>query len=161
MFDILKNIETNKLPQLLDMPEAWKGIDIKNLQPRTYFIWAKLDEYYVTFSKTFYCKESDVVIKKYDNDLIIHFLDGFWEIVVDNKKTAESDNNYSLLNKQDEFNKKTFFIEKNTEFYYRSNKQKDWIYTITLSKSEPYFTGNPLKQEIKESLLKSAKILIY
>ncbi|MFM2393760.1 MAG: hypothetical protein RLZZ546_1742, partial [Bacteroidota bacterium] len=149
------------LPALLDTPEAWNSIDIKSTQPRTYFIWTKLNEYYITFSKTFYCKERDITVKNYSEDLIVHFLDGFWEIVVDNKKTAESNNNFSLINKQDEFVKKTFLIGKNINFHYRSNKQKDWIYTITLSKSEPYFTGNPLKQEIKESLLKSAKILIY
>jgi hypothetical protein len=165
MINVLKNIELNILPQLLNNLEIWNAIDIKSTNPRTYYLWTKVDNYYLSFSKTFYCNDKEAKLRDTDNDIIIHFLDGFWEIYSKSDSSEylfrEENNNYSSIDKDDDFAKKTFLIEKDSQYYFRSYKQRDWMYAITLSVSEPKFEGNPLNVEIKESLLKSAKILIF
>lgn len=160
MIDILKNIEKNKLPNILDNPDLWNSVDIKNPQPRTYCIWSKIDEYYISFSKTFYCNDVDMSLKISNDDIVIRFLDGYWELVIEDNIYVALDNN-AEVNKEEEFNKKCFKIDKNKKFFFRSHKQRDWVYSITISKSEPLHTGKILNKEIKHSLLKSAKILIY
>ncbi len=165
MINILKNIELNILPQLLNNSDIWNAIDIKYSNPRTYYLWTQVDNYYLSFFKTFYCNEKEAKLRKAESNILIHFLDGFWEIYLkkDNNELLikEENNNYSNTDKEEDFSKKVFLIEKSSEYFFRSNKQRDWIYAITLSVSEPKFEGKLLSSEIKESLLKSAKILIF
>ena len=161
MIDILNNIEKNILPTLLKNNEAWNGVDVKITQPRSYYLWSKIDEYYLTFSKKFYCSITDLNFIINDSDTIIHFLDGFWELNNCGVITQEHDNNSTIVNKEEDTLKNIFIIKEQTPFTYRSFKQKDWIYSLMLSKTKPNFIGNVLKKENIDSLLQSAKILIY
>ncbi len=160
MIEILKNLELNTLPSLFEKKEIWNAIDIKKTNPRTYYLWTKYNDYYISFSKTFFCNDSEINSLKAKDNIIIHFLDGFWEIVIDGKKLNDDDN-YALLDEEADFNKKTFLIEKNINYSFRSNSKRNWVYSISISKTEHVFEGNILKLDIKESLLKSAKILIF